>query len=168
MRCRMISTVKKTPGAECEHDIPAKLQSLGESEVQHLYIGIIHYVVAPRLSGRQEAAEREKQRGDRRQRLKYGRAKDAKFCRAHVISHRFGESRPKHWLRFIMEQPQARRRILNRRFLVSNRLTSLLRYSVGDENICREHAIAVAVCRYPSSKRGELHHIHRPASLSRT
>src|ERR1700693_6459516 len=82
----MISAVKETPRTERKHDVPAKLQSLDKSRVQHLYPGIVNTVVAPRASGRQKAGEGEDEAGGRGQPLSESFCESAKFCQGHVVS----------------------------------------------------------------------------------
>src|SRR6266487_5240285 len=67
-------------------DVPAKLQSLGKSHVQHLRPGILNDVVAPRASGRQEPREGEDEAGSRGQPLSQSVCEGAKFCQGHVFS----------------------------------------------------------------------------------
>jgi hypothetical protein len=84
----MIFAVKETPGAEREHDVPAKLQSLDKSEVQHLYPGSFNKPVRARTSGRQEPREGEEEAGNRRQPPGQGIRESASFRRCHVLVSR--------------------------------------------------------------------------------
>ena len=82
----MISAVKETPRTERKHDVPAKLQSLGKSRVQHLYPGIINKAIAPRASGRQEPREGEDEAGRRGQPRSQSFCVGAELCERHVVN----------------------------------------------------------------------------------
>ena len=94
----MISTVKETPRAKGKHDLPAELQSLGKSSVQHFYPGIINKTVAPDASRWQEAREDEDEAGNRGQPRSQSFCVGAEFCERHVVSLRLSIMRS--------EQPQ--------------------------------------------------------------
>ena len=82
----MIFAVKETPRAERKHDVPAKLQSLDKSKVQHLYPGSFNKAVGAKASGRQEPREGEEETGNRGQPLSQTIRESASFRRCHVVS----------------------------------------------------------------------------------
>ena len=82
----MISAVKETPRAKGKHDVPAKLQSLGKSSVQHFYPGIVKNTVAPDAPRGQEAREGEDEAGNRGHQCSQSFRVAAELCERHVVS----------------------------------------------------------------------------------
>jgi hypothetical protein len=82
----MVSAVKKTPRTERKYDVLSKLQSLGKSELQHLYPGIFNSAVGAPRTGWKEPRDGEEQASRRGQPLSHGFRDDPKFCECHVVN----------------------------------------------------------------------------------